>query len=112
MGKSDNAGHIELEGILRAISNPNRLTILNWLLEPEKHFKPHQNTDLREDGICVCFITEKIGLKQPTVTVHMQTLAKAGLVTSKKTKNWVYYKPNRPRIAQFLKDIGKLMSLR
>jgi ArsR family transcriptional regulator len=111
MGKSDSAGHIELEGILRAISNPHRLTILNWLLEPEKHFRPHQSTDLLEDGICVCFITEKIGLKQPTVTVHMQTLAKAGLVTSKKMKNWVYYKPNRPEIARFLEDIGKLMPL-
>ncbi|MEG9862207.1 MAG: metalloregulator ArsR/SmtB family transcription factor, partial [Parvularculales bacterium] len=99
-------GHTKLQGVLRALSNRHRLTILTWLLAPEEHFQPQAEADLVEDGVCVCFMTEKIGLSQPTVTVHLQTLAKADLLTSKKMKNWVYYKPNRKEVARFLKDIG------
>jgi ArsR family transcriptional regulator len=110
MGKKGNAEHIKLQGILRALSNPNRLTILNWLLEPNKHFQNPPDSDLVEDGVCVCFITEKIGLRQPTVTGYLQVLAKADLVTSKKKQNWVYYRPNRPEIERFLKAFGDTLN--
>ncbi|SPB14660.1 ArsR family transcriptional regulator [Caballeronia novacaledonica] len=82
-----------------------RLTILIWLTEPKKHFPPQQDGNLVEDGVCVGFITEKIGQSQPTVTTHMQTLAKAGLVTSKKIKNCVCYKRDAPSIDRFLGDL-------
>lgn len=84
---------------LKAIANENRLRILGWLLDPTAHFPPQRDGDLVEDGVCVGFITQKIGLSQPTVTNHMSILAEAGLVTHKKIKNWVFYKPNRQRIA-------------
>jgi DNA-binding transcriptional ArsR family regulator len=84
---------------LKAIANENRLRILGWLLDPTAHFPPQRDGDLIEDGVCVGFITQKIGLSQPTVTSHMSILAEAGLVTPKKIKNWVFYKPDRKRIA-------------
>ena len=62
--------------------------------------------DLVEDGVCVGFITQKIGLSQPTVTEHMQVLAEAGLVTSKRIKNWVFYKPDRVRMTATLAALG------
>lgn len=98
-----------LEEALRALSNHHRLTILLWLTEPEKHFPPQRDGDLVEDGVCVSFITDKIGLTQPTVTTHMQALAEAELVTSKKIKNWVYYKPSGLGIARFLDDLSRAL---
>lgn len=98
-----------LQDALNALSNRHRLTILIWLTEPEKHFPPQRDGDLVKDGVCVGFITEKIGLSQPTVTTHMQALAKAELVVSKKIKNWVYYKPNSIVIDRLLSDLSRAL---
>ncbi|MGR3622570.1 ArsR/SmtB family transcription factor [Pseudophaeobacter sp.] len=85
---------------LRAMANPHRVQILEWLLDPEAHFPPQQDGDLVRDGVCVGFITDKTGLSQPTVTSHMKELESAGLVTSKKIKNWVFYKANLDALQQ------------
>jgi DNA-binding transcriptional ArsR family regulator len=109
MPKMDNLYEGRVQDALHALSNRHRLTILIWLTEPEKHFPPQRDADLVKDGVCVSFITEKIGLSQPTVTTHMQTLAMAELVTSKKIKNWVYYKPNGAEIDRLLGDLGRML---
>ncbi len=80
--------------VLKALSNEKRLLIMEWICSPRDHFPPQRDGDLVEDGVCVGFITEKIGLSQPTVTSHMKVLETAGLVTGKSIKNWVFYKPN------------------
>lgn len=90
---------------IKALSNPVRFQLLEWLMEPENHFPEQRDGNLVEDGVCVGFLTEKVGLSQPTVTSHMQKLAQAGFVTSKKIKNWVYYRPNRERIDAFLRHL-------
>lgn len=90
---------------LSALAHENRLRILHWLSEPTRHFPPQTDGDLVEDGVCVGFITEKIGLKQPTVTNHMKVLQEAGLVESKKIKNWVFYKLQEERVSQLICDI-------
>lgn len=92
--------------ILKALGNDKRLQILQWILEPTAHFPPQVDGDLVKDGVCIAFITQKIGLRQPTVTAHMQILADAGLVSAKQIKNWVFYKPNRPEIAKALAQIA------
>ena len=96
----------DLATALRALANPHRLAILGWLLDPCAHFPPQRDGDLVEDGVCVGFITQKVGLTQPTVTTHMRALADAGLVTSKKIKNWVFYKPDRAAIAAVVGSLG------
>ena len=83
---------IETTDILKALSNEQRFVIVGWLADPRAHFPEQQDGDLVEDGVCVGFITEKIGLSQPTVTGHLNILANAGIVTSKRIKNWVFYK--------------------
>nr|WKF56286.1 hypothetical protein HUO10_000736 [Paraburkholderia busanensis] len=109
MQKPDSLFESSLQEALNALSNRHRLTILIWLTEPKKHFPPQRDGDLVKDGVCVGFITEKIGLSQPTVTTHMQALAKAELVTSKKIKNWVYYKPNSVVIERLLNDLNRAL---
>jgi len=94
---------------LKALANQNRLLILGWILNPVPHFPPQVDGDLVEDGVCVGFITEKIGLTQPTVTAHLQVLATAGLVTHKQIKNWVFYKPDRKAISDLLEDLARAL---
>lgn len=91
---------------IKALSNPYRFSILQWLMDPQDHFPRQQDADLVKDGVCVGFLTDKVGLSQPTVTSHMQTLTKAGFVTSKKIKNWVYYRPNHAQIDAFLTSLN------
>ncbi|MEK6347263.1 MAG: metalloregulator ArsR/SmtB family transcription factor [Burkholderia sp.] len=110
MSKPSPAREREVQDALNALSNPHRLRVLIWLTDPERHFPKQRDADLVEDGVCVSFITEKLALSQPTVTTHMQALAKAGLVNSKKIKNWVYYRPDGAAIDRLLGDLGQLLN--
>jgi DNA-binding transcriptional ArsR family regulator len=92
--------------VLRALSNPRRMTIVRWLADPTAHFPPQRDGDLVEDGVCVGFITKKIKLSQPAVTEHMQVLASANLVTSKKIKNWVFYKLDKDLVGALLNGLS------
>ncbi|MBO9436947.1 helix-turn-helix transcriptional regulator [Ruegeria sp. R13_0] len=94
---------------LSALAHENRLRIVHWLAEPESHFPPQVDGDLINDGVCVGFITEKIGLKQPTVTNHMKVLQEAGIVQSKKIKNWVFYKLRKERFDRVLNEVSALV---
>lgn len=90
---------------LKALANVNRLQIIEWIMDPRAHFAEQVDGDLVEDGVCIGRIVDKIGLSQPTVTSHMKQLANAGLVSSKKIKNWVFYKPNRKRLSAIMSDV-------
>lgn len=90
---------------LNALANDNRLRIIHWLAEPKRHFPPQVDGDLVDDGVCVGFITDKIGLKQPTVTNHMKVLQEEGLVESKKIKNWVFYKLQKEQVSLILGNV-------
>lgn len=94
---------------LSALAHENRLRIIHWLSDPERHFPPQQDGDLVQDGVCVGFITEKIQLKQPTVTNHMKILQEAGLVKSKKIKNWVFYKLQPDQIDVLLDQTAQML---
>ncbi|MEN5018618.1 metalloregulator ArsR/SmtB family transcription factor [Erwinia sp. Eh17-17] len=93
--------------IFRALGNEHRLKIVGWLADPRSHFPEQVDGDLVEDGVCVGFITEKIGLSQPTVTGHLHYLSKTGLVTSKRIKNWVFYKLSHDRIDEASKILSE-----
>ena len=43
--------------------------------------------------MCVCDLTEPVGLSQPTVSHHMKQLVEAGLVTREQRGRWAYYSP-------------------
>jgi DNA-binding transcriptional ArsR family regulator len=84
--------------VMSALSSPVRLQILLWLLDPRRHFPEQRDGDLVDDGVCVGFITDKVGLTQPTVSSHMKKLSECGLVTSRRIGNWMFYKPVREQL--------------
>jgi len=47
---------------------------------------------LRDGELCVCQITELFGMAPSTVSKHLSILFQAGLVESRKTDRWVYYR--------------------
>lgn len=50
--------------VLKALSNKNRLQILEWLKEPSKHFTS-SHCDVSTDGVCVGLIE-----KNRFITIH------------------------------------------
>ena len=80
------------ESILRALANQRRLQILEWLKDPVAHFPRQVDGDLVKDGVCGVLIAEKLGVSQPTVSEHLRVLTQAGLLSSKRIKQWTFYK--------------------
>ena len=93
---------------IRALANERRLQVLEWLKDPEAHFPPQVDGDLVKDGVCVALIAEKLGISQPTATEHLQVLLQAGLVSSKRIKQWTFYKRDETRIKEIKKEIAKV----
>ncbi len=66
----------ELETILKAAGDRNRLRILHMLA----------------DGpLCVCQIVAVLDLAQPTISKHLAVLKTAGLIEDEKRGKWVFY---------------------
>src|SRR5579862_1150751 len=91
--------------VLRALASPKRLQILEWLRDPVANFPPQRDGDLVKDGVCVIFIADKLGVAQPTATTHLQALARAGLVTSKRIGQWTFYKRDEQAIRAFKRHL-------
>jgi len=67
--------------ITRALSDPNRVRIL---------------LALKRGELCVCQITELFGFAPSTISKHLSILHQAGLIRSRKSERWVYYRlPDR-----------------
>ncbi len=67
----------EFMAITKALADETRVRIL-LALEPGE--------------LCVCQITELFGMAPSTVSKHLSILFQAGLVESRKTERWVYYR--------------------
>ena len=63
--------------ITKALSDPNRVRILLALSGGE---------------LCVCQITELFGFAPSTISKHLSILHNAGLIRSRKSERWVYYR--------------------
>ena len=61
--------------LIKALANVNRLLVLDWLLDPEKHCPPQRDGDLIRDGVCALYIAEKLGVSQPTCGEHLKVLS-------------------------------------
>jgi ArsR family transcriptional regulator len=90
----------EFMAITKALSDSNRVRIL---------------LSLKRGELCVCQITELFGLATSTVSKHLSVLNQAGLILSRKTERWVYYRlPDkcapvavREALDWVLKSLGK-----
>ena len=95
----------DVEQVLRALASERRLLILKWLKNPRAHFRTQVDGDLVDDGVCGVLIAEKLGISQPTVSEHLKVLSQAGLLSSRRVKQWTFYKRDEARISQFKRAI-------
>ena len=70
----------ELAATFKALSDPARIRLLSLIAA-----QPGAEA-------CVCYLTEPLGLSQPTVSHHLKLLNDAGLLEREKRGAWVYYR--------------------
>jgi DNA-binding transcriptional ArsR family regulator len=90
--------------VIKALSHPARLDILNWLKDPEAHFG-HQEHPIAMGVSAGQF--QRSGLAQSTVSAHLAALTDVGLVTTRPVGQWIFYKRNEEAIITFLKQLTR-----
>ena len=64
--------------VFKALSDPARVRVVNLLANSP-------------EPLCVCHLTEPLGLSQATVSFHMKKLMDAGLLERAQRGVWAYY---------------------
>jgi len=100
MKKPSTTPPLDVDAICKALANPVRREILARLREPQAHFGDQEIS--YEHGVCAGKIDAHCELSQSTVSAHLAVLQKAGLVTSKRVGQWVFFKRNEPVIEAFI----------
>ena len=93
----------DTDEIIRALAHPVRREILHWLKEPQRYFAEQEHS--LEIGVCAGMIDRRTGLSQSTVSAHLATLQRAGLVTSRRVGQWNFFKRNEECIRAFLDQL-------
>ena len=60
-----------------------------------------------KDGVCGLFITEKLGISQPTASEHVRVLVDAGFLIGTRIKQWTFYRRDEKSISAFKALLGK-----
>ena len=89
-----------MDEIMKALASPARREILAWLKTPAEKFPPQAYPF--EMGVCAGKIYDKCELSQSTVSAHLACLQRAGLVTTQKLGQWIFYQRNEAVITAFL----------
>lgn len=81
--------------ILKAISDPKRLRIVNMLSCGE---------------LCACKIQEAFHITQPTLSHDMKVLMDAGIVVARREGKWIHYSLHRAALQRFYEELGALFT--
>lgn len=81
---------MQLHDIFGLLADHNRLRIINLLLQQK---------------LCVCEIEKVLSATQSNVSRHLNRLRMAGVLSSEKKSQWIYYSVD----SEFLKEYPKLI---
>ena len=87
---------------IRAIADPHRRQILHMLSERGK------NSLDKPTGLCATDIESRLKISQPTISHHMRILTEAGLVSSQKIGQWMWYRRNEAELRALGKELRGL----
>ena len=94
------------ELIFKALSNPLRRQILQWLKNPEQFFSPEACSGIIAGyGVCAGQIEQLGNVSQSTMSNHLSILQQAELIRVEKHGQWSYFSRNEDVIAQFIDDL-------
>ena len=83
----------EVAAICKAMSDANRLRIIEMLTQGEK---------------CGCNLLEELQVTQPTLSHHMKVLSDCGLVRSYKDGKWQHYSINCEKFKEYKEYIAAI----
>lgn len=96
----------QLVEVLKALGNPARLQIMEWLRSPEESFSEYEPiADRAEFGVCVTHLAAKTGLAQSTVSAYMGSLERAGLVRSTRVGKWTHYRRSEADVDELVRRL-------
>jgi DNA-binding transcriptional ArsR family regulator len=95
--------------IAHALASGKRVQILKWLKDPRRHFAPQIDGDLVRDGVCGLRIAHKLGISQPTASEHLRILSAAGLLRSRKIKQWIFYRRDAAGLRRARRVLSQLL---
>ncbi|MDO5552419.1 MAG: metalloregulator ArsR/SmtB family transcription factor [Planctomycetia bacterium] len=84
----------ETIALMKVLCNPIRLYIVTELLGG--------------DECSVGYFVSKLKLEFSVISKHLSILRHAGIVTSVRDTQWVYYKLSSPKTASFVRELEKL----
>lgn len=87
----------EYKRVFRALSDENRIRVLEMLCEGEK---------------CACALLRDLQINQSTLSHHMKILCDSGIVKSRKVGKWSYYSINESGCLYASELLNKLMDKR
>jgi ArsR family transcriptional regulator len=93
-----------LSGIFKALSDPNRLAILELI---RKRCAGGCRLLAEDEGNSVSAIADEFDLALSTVSHHLKELRNAGLIRCEKRGQWVYCAPDE----KVLKEIAKFIKV-
>lgn len=102
---------MDIDTQLKALNNPTRLKILEWLKKPEENFPPHESRLSFEIGVCVAYIQDKAGISQSTTSQYMSILHQAGFVVPTRIGKWTYYKRDEETVTRFMQNLNTIMTI-
>jgi ArsR family transcriptional regulator len=85
--------HAEHSLLFKALSDPNRIMIVDMLSCGE---------------LCACTILEAFSLSQPTLSHHMKILCSSGLVVPRRDGKWTHYSLNREKFSELISFIDEI----
>lgn len=69
-----------MAALFRVLGEPARLQIISLIAAQPA------------GEVCVCELTEPLGLSQPTISHHLKVMYEAGLLHKERRGNWIYYR--------------------
>ena len=85
--------YIDISKMLKAMSEPNRLRIVDMLSCGE---------------LCACKILEEFNITQPTLSHDMRVLVEAGIVKDRREGKNIYYSLNRDALETMHQNLGRM----
>ena len=82
--------------VFKALSDPNRLAILDMIKYEER---------------CACKLLEELNITQPTLSHHMKILCEAGLVNARREGKWMHYSINGHIIGTFKNQLFEMTNI-
>ncbi len=88
---------VELAAVMKALSDPTRLVILDMLMEGVQ---------------CNCYLGDRLGLPMNLISHHLKVLREAGLVRTERDQvdaRWIYHSIDQDKLAGLREQLSAFL---